>query len=145
MPANEVLIKDFKTADWSYYMTSAQTMGVNIVIWVHDPQDFDKRAEVTLVGGFATLAKGAGWNAHQFRTTQGGMFYYGEGTTGSGLTAGTQYLWSQFQADNIFGGWTIYRVTIEMGWEATGTFDQVFEIFAKFFLSHRFYFYIASP
>lgn len=119
----ELNTEDFKTAKWSYYMTSTQTMGANIVIWVHDPNDFDKRAEITLLG--SKVEKAAGWNAHEFTTADTGMFFYGEGTTGTALTAGTQYTWAQFQADVLFKTWTIYRISIEYGWEASGTFDQI--------------------
>jgi len=125
IPVNEMPITSFEEAQWSYYMTGTETMGVNIVIWIHDPTDFDKRAEVTQVGGVSGLDKAAGWNAHSFSPSTTQMFFYGEGTTGTGLTAGTQYTWEQFQADTIFDGWTIYRVSLEHGWEASGTFDQV--------------------
>jgi hypothetical protein len=53
------------------------------------------------------------------------MFFYGEGTSASALTAGTQYTWAQFQADILFKHWRIYRITKEYGWEASGTFDDV--------------------
>ena len=125
VPVNEKPVPDFSSAKWSYYMTGTETMGVNIVIWVHDPDDFDKRAEITQLGGHADLEKAAGWNAFEFSPATGGMFFYGEGTTGTGLTAGTQYTWSQFQTDAVFKEWVIYRVTIEYGWEASGTFDDV--------------------
>jgi hypothetical protein len=122
IPVNELPITQFTTAQWSYYMTGAETAGVNIVVWIHDPTAFEKRAEVTQVGG--SVAKAAGWNSQDFTTATTGMFYYGEGTTGSGLTAGTQYAWSQFQADTIFSTWTIYRISLEYGWEASGTLDD---------------------
>ena len=125
VPVNEKPVPDFSSAKWSYYMTGTETMGVNIVIWVHDPDDFDKRAEITQLGGHADLEKAAGWNAFEFSPATGGMFFYGEGTTGTGLTAGTQYTWSQFQTDAVFKEWVIYRATIEYGWEASGTFDDV--------------------
>ena len=125
IPVDDIPVTDFKTAKWSYYMTGTQTMGVNIVIWVHDHDDFDNRAEITQLGGHADLEKSAGWNAFEFTSATGGMFFYGEGTTGTGLTAGTQYTWAQFQADALFMNWTIYRITLEYGWEASGTFDYV--------------------
>lgn len=124
IPVNERLVSDFGSALWSYYMTNEETMGVNIVIWVHDPTDFDKRAEITQLGGVAELEKTAGWNAHEFGPTDTGMFFYGENTTGTGLVAGTQYTWAQFQADVLFSTWTIYRVSFEYGWEASGTFED---------------------
>ena len=125
VPVQDVRVPEFDTAKWSYYMTTTQTMGANIVIWVHDLTDYDKRAEITQLGGVAGLEKTSGWNAHEFDSTDAGMFYYGENTTGTALTAGTQYTWAQFQADVLFKTWTIYRISIEMGWEASGTFDHV--------------------
>ena len=126
IPVNEYPISHFTDAQWSYYMTATETMGVNIVFWVHDADDFDNRAEITQLGGHADLEKTSGWNAFEFTTTTGGMFYYGEGTTGTLLTAGTQYTWAQFQADKLFENWVIYRITFEYGWEASGTFDPAY-------------------
>lgn len=126
IPVNEMPLPEFDSAKWSYYMTNAETMGVNIVIWVHDPTDNDKRAEITQLGGHADLEKASGWNAFEFTKTTGGMFFYGEGTTGTGLTAGTQYSWYQFQQDDLFKNWTIYRITFEYGWEASGTFESAY-------------------
>jgi len=127
IPVNELPVTEFNTAKWSYLMTGTETMGVNIVIWVHDPDDFDKRAEITQLGGVAGLEKAAGWNAHEFDPTDAGMLFYGENTTGTGLSAGAanQYTWAQFQADALFSTWVIYRISIEYGWEASGTFDDV--------------------
>jgi len=122
IPTNELPITQFETAQWSYYMTGAESAGVNIVLWIHDPDDFSKRAEVTQVGG--SVAKAAGWNNQAFTTATTGMFYYGENTTGTALVAGTQYAWSQFQADTIFKNWVIYRTSLEYGWEASGTLDD---------------------
>ncbi len=123
IPVNELPVIQFDNAQWSYYMTGTESMGVNLVVWIHDPDDFDKRAEVTQIGGVAGLIKAAGWNAHNFDSTVTQMVYYGENTTDSGLTAGTQYTWDQFQSDTIFDGWTVYRISLEYGWEASGTFD----------------------
>jgi hypothetical protein len=125
VPVMELPVSEFNEALWSYYMTGAQTMGVNIVIWIHDPTDFSKRAEVTQSGNAAGLGKSAGWNSHNFNPATTQMIYYGENTTGSGLTAGTQYAWTSFQADAVFKNWTIYRISLEYGWEASGTFDNV--------------------
>jgi len=126
IPTNEYPVPLFQEAQWSYYMNATQTMGVNIVIWVHDPDDFDNRAEITQLGGHADLEKTSGWNAHEFTSATGGMFYYGEGTTGTNLTAGTQYTWAQFQADALFKDWLIYRISFEYGWEASGTFSAAY-------------------
>lgn len=125
IPVHEMPLPELTAAMWSYYMTGTQTMGVNIVIWVHDPTDFDKRAEITQVGGAAALEKAAGWNAHELDTSVTQMFFYGENTTGTDLTAGTQYTLAQFQADALFKDWVIYRITLEHGWEASGTFQKV--------------------
>ena len=125
VPVNEMLLTSFTEAQWSYYMTGTETMGVNIVIWAHDPTDLDKRAEISQVGGAAGLAKAAGWDDHTFDTTVTQMFFYGENTAASALTAGTQYTWDQFKADTMFKNWTIYRISLEHGWEAAGTFDPV--------------------
>ncbi|KKM19639.1 hypothetical protein LCGC14_1653590 [marine sediment metagenome] len=129
IPVFEQRVPDFNTAQWSYYLTNTETMGVNIVIWVHDPKDFDKRAEITQLGSTVTVT--AGWNAEQFTTATTGMFYYGENVTlpdgtATDLTAGTQYTWAQFQTDNVFSTWTIYRITLEYGWEASGTFEEAY-------------------
>ena len=39
IPIFEQRVPDFNTAQWSYYLTNTETMGVNIVIWVHDPEN----------------------------------------------------------------------------------------------------------
>jgi len=124
VPVNEMPVPDFNSAMWSYYLTGVETMGINIVIWIHNPNDFSKRAEVTQVGGASGLGKAAGWNAHVFNPATTQMFFYGENTTGTGLTAGTQYPWTSFQTDALFKYWSIYRISIEYGWEASGTFDD---------------------
>jgi len=124
VPVNELPVTALSSVLWSWYQTAAETMGVNIVIWVHDPADFDKRAEITQIGGVAGLDKAAGWNSHEFSSADAGMMFYGENTTGTGLTAGTQYTWAQFQADALFKTWMIYRISFEYGWDASGTFDD---------------------
>ena len=133
VPVNEVKITDFNSAQWSYWMTSTLSYGVNIVFWVHDPANFNKRAEITQLGSVSGLGKTAGWNSHIFNTATTQMFWYGEqwvsgsaaALTGSGLDAGTRYTWAQFQADALFLGWTIYRISIESGWQSSGTFYDV--------------------
>ena len=125
IPVAEVPVPDFSRAEWTYYLTGAQSMGIGIVIWVHDKADYGKRADISQVGGAAGLGKAAGWNSHVFNKDTTQMFFYGEDTTGTALTAGTQYSWSQFQADVLFKTWVIYRITLEYGWEASGTFDNV--------------------
>lgn len=124
IPANDLKVPDFTEALWTYYMTSTQTFGINIVIWVHDPDDNSKRAEITQRGNVSGLAKAAGWNSHilDIETTQ--FLYYGENVSGSGLTSGTLYTWTQFKEDVLFSNWRIYRVSLEYGWESSGTFDD---------------------
>jgi len=139
-PTLEQRIPDFNSAMWSYYMTAAQTMGVNIVVWVHDPTDYSKRAEITQRGNVAGLEKTLGWNSHTLDKTTDQFMWYGEdwsggsaaALTGSDLTSGSLYSWSDFQADTLFMGWTIYRISLEYGWEASGTFDYVWVVEAKF-------------
>ncbi|KKK60052.1 hypothetical protein LCGC14_3028210, partial [marine sediment metagenome] len=123
IPVNELPVQAFDAAKWSYYMTTADGYGVNMVIWVHDGEDPDKRAEITQQGDNAGLARGAGWNAHKWNIDTTQMFYFGENVPGTTqLTSGTQYKWSQFQADPLFKDWYIYRVSIEFGWRGSGTF-----------------------
>ncbi len=124
IPVSELPTTRLLTALWTYYQTNEEVYGVNMVIWLHDPTDNDKRVEVTQAPSGVTLEKGAGWNAHELDTTVTQFFYYGEGVSGSGLTAGTQYTWAQFQADVIFGHWTIYKISFEWGWYSTGVFED---------------------
>ena len=124
VPVNEMPVPDFNNAQWSYYMTAIETMGINIVIWIHDTNDLSKRAEVTQLANVAGLGKAAAWNAHKWNIDTTQMFFYGENTTDTGLTAGTNYKWTEFQTDALFKNWTIYRISIEYGWEASGTFDD---------------------
>ena len=125
IPTLELKVPDFNSAMWSYYMTAAQTFGVNIVIWAHDPNDFTKRAEITQRGQATGLGKALGWNSHTLSKSTSQFFFYGENTSASDLTAGTDYSWTQFQTDVMFSNWTIYRISLEYGWEASGTFDYV--------------------
>lgn len=126
IPVNEVDVTEFKSALWTYLLTNAETMGINMVIWIHDPNDNDKRAEVTQRGNVAGLAKAQGWNAHELDITTDQFFFYGENTTGTELTAGPDSLaaWEDYQADALFQHWTIYRISFEYGWEASGTFED---------------------
>ncbi len=124
VPVNEMPITDMDASKWSWYQTNAEVYGINIVIWLHDPSDFDKRCEVTQSGSASSLEHAAGWNAHEFPSGDAEFFYYGENTTGAGLTAGVNYTWAQFQADTIFKNWVVYRVSYEWGWYSTGTFED---------------------
>jgi len=126
IPINELPVPLFNTARWSYVMQSAQSMGVNMVIWVHDPYDHIKRAEITQLGSLVDRASGR--NAHELNQTTDQFFYYGEGVANTsvitGAGPGTLFGWDDFQADECFNTWTIYRISFEMGWEASGTFDH---------------------
>ncbi|KKL96343.1 hypothetical protein LCGC14_1845460, partial [marine sediment metagenome] len=116
IPVNELHTPDFNSALWTYYMTNAEVYGVNMVIWLHDPNNNDNRVEVTQAPSHAHLAKASGWDAHELNIETTQFFYFGEGVSGSGLSAGTQYKWSQFQVDPLFRTWTIYRISLEYGW-----------------------------
>uniref|UniRef100_A0A6M3J2H5 Uncharacterized protein n=1 Tax=viral metagenome TaxID=1070528 RepID=A0A6M3J2H5_9ZZZZ len=143
-PVNsDVLVSEFNetlTTQWKYYMTATQTMGVNIVIWVHDPNNLSKRAEITQIGGNSLLGKTAGWNSHKLLNTTTQFVWYGEdwsggsaaALSGSDLTSGTQYTWNQFRADKLFSNYVICRVSLESGWEASGTFQSVWVTNAMF-------------
>ena len=124
IPANELPPYSLETALWTYHLTNAEVFGVNMVIWMHDPTDNDKRVEITQAPSGVTLEKAQGWDGHELNIETVQFFYYGEGVSGSGLSAGTQYKWSQFQADPLFRTWTIYRISLEYGWYSTGTFDD---------------------
>ena len=124
VPVNELPTPQFLTALWSYFQTNAEVYGVNMVVWLHDPDDFDKRVEVTQAPSGVTLEKGAGWNAHELDRTVTQFFFFGENAGASDLTAGTQYTWDQFRADVLFKTWTVYRVTFEWGWYSTGVFED---------------------
>ena len=124
IPVNELPTPQFLTALWSYFQTNAEVYGVNMVVWLHDPNDADKRVEVTQAPSGVTLEKGAGWNAHELDRAVTQFFYYGENVSGSDLTAGTQYTWDQFRADILFSTWVLYRVTYEWGWYSTGVFED---------------------
>ncbi len=126
IPGDEVPLTDLSSALWSYFMSATEAAGVNMVIWVHDPADFDLRAEITQVPGKVDFA--AGWQAHELDTSVQQFFYYGEisGTPDTTPTAGTQYTLAQFQADSIFKTYTIYRISFEYGWIGSTTLDAAY-------------------
>jgi hypothetical protein len=126
IPVDEVFVSDFNSALWTWYQTATETMGLGMVVWVHDPNNLDNRAEITQLANVVGLDKSAGWNSHEFDKTVTQMFFYGENTTGTDLTAGTQYTWAQFQTDPLFRNWTIYRVSFDWGWESSGTFESAY-------------------
>ncbi len=114
IPVNELPVDHLAKAMWTYWMTNAESGGVNMVIWIHDPTDFSKRAEVTQLMGL--VSKDAGFNVETLDLTVTELFYYGENISGSGLTAGTNYTWKQFREDALFKDWDIYRITFDVGW-----------------------------
>ncbi|KKN03076.1 hypothetical protein LCGC14_1111320 [marine sediment metagenome] len=119
IPINEKPITWLQSVLWSYYMTEAESFGINMVIFIHDPTDFDKRAEMTQQADIGTLEKGAGWNAHELDVTTDQFYFYGENTTGTDLTsaAPNYYGLDDFQGDALFKDWTIYRITFDNGWQ----------------------------
>ena len=120
IPVNELHLTDFNSAMWSYYMTETETFGVNIVLWVHDPNDFDKRAEITQLG--SVVEKATGWDAHELNRDTVQFFFLGENTGDTSLSSGSDNLHSlnTFKSDSLFRGWTIYRTSFEYGWETGG-------------------------
>lgn len=124
IPVDELPVPDFKSALWTYRLTNAESCGVNMVVWVHDPADNDKRCEITQVMGLVDHADG--WNAHELDVSVSQFFFYGEGESGNTTctTEGTNYTWAQYQADAMFKSWTIYRISLEYGWIASSTLDD---------------------
>jgi len=104
---------------WTYWMSAAEEHGVSMGIWVHDPQDFSKRAEISQAPSHADLGKASGWNRHDLDSEVSQFFYYGENVANTSIIAAdgpTQYTWEQFQNDELFNGWTIYRISFCIGW-----------------------------
>lgn len=128
IPVNELPLPLLSTARWAYILQSAQTMGMNIVIWVHDPANPLIRAEITQLANVVGLTKTEGRNAHVLNQTTDQFFYYGEGIANTSLItgAGPDNLFGldDFQGDERFNSMTIYRISFGMGWEASGTFDH---------------------
>lgn len=126
-PVNEMHVPDFNSAVWTYHMKNAEVFGCHIDIWVHDPADTNKRAEIIQSGSTTGLGKAAGWNSHVLNTSTTQFFYYEDNGSGYGLTEGPAnlYSWAQFQADVVFSTWTIYKITLNMGWYSTGCFEDV--------------------
>lgn len=128
IPVNELPLTQLDSLYWSWYQTAAETMGLGCVIWIHDPTNFDNRAELTQLGNISGLDKSAGWNSHELVTTTDQFFYYGENTTGADLTAGppNYYGLDDFQADDTLGTWSIYRISFDWGWDASGTYESAY-------------------
>ena len=117
IPVNELPLVDLTSMLWTWYQTNAELVGIAPTLWVHDPTDNDKRAEISLDNVWADLEKAAGWNAHELSTSTDYLYYFGE-NTGATLSAGAEnkYGLDDFQADTAFSTWTIYRISLEFGY-----------------------------
>ncbi len=129
IPVNELPIPDFNSAQWSYWMTNAESVGVNISIWVHDPANTELRADITQsnnIGGTNPIDKAQYWNTHVLSTDLAQFAFYGEGESGNTVcvSEGTAYSWEQYQADPMFSTWTIYRIQIDWGYFNSGTLED---------------------
>ncbi len=130
IPVNEMPLTDLTvgTTMWSYFMTDTEIAGVGMVVWVHDPNDFDKRAEISMLAEVGHVELSAGWNAHELAAGND-CVWYGEntGTHGTTVTAGTAYNFSQFLADDVFSTYTIYRISFAYGFQTgNSVFDDVY-------------------
>lgn len=123
IPVNGLSVNQLAKAMWTYWMTNAESGGINIVIWLHDPTDFSKRVEVTQLMGL--VSKSAGFNKENLEIDTTELFFYGENTTGTDLTAGTNYTWKQFREDALFKDWVIYRITFDLGWLGASVQEDV--------------------
>lgn len=121
VPANEVPLTELASALWTWNNTEEEAQGVNMIIYIHDPTDNDKRAEMTQLADHSSLEKAAGWLAHELSTSTDYFYWYGKGGSGD-LTEGTPnyYGLDDFQADATFSSWTIYRIDFMWG-GATGS------------------------
>ncbi len=130
IPVNEMPLTDLEvgTTMWSWFQTSTQIAGVGMVIWVHDPTDFDKRAEISMLAEVGHVELSAGWNAHELAAGND-CVWYGEntGTHDTTVTAGSPYNFSQFLTDDVFSTYTIYRISHAHGFQTGGsTFDPAY-------------------
>ena len=46
IPTKELLLTNFLSASWSYYIDTAEVYGVNLVIWAHDPAEPKNRMPI---------------------------------------------------------------------------------------------------
>ena len=118
IPVNEMLISDLKSALWTWNNTEEEANGLGMVIYIHDPDDNDLRIEITQLAAHANIEKAAGWLAHELNVATDYFYWYGEdGPTPGGLTEGVPnyYGLDDFQADALFGRWTIYRIDFYWG------------------------------
>ncbi len=124
LPVNEMPLLDLQvgTTMWSWFQAATQLSGVGMVIWVHDPADFDKRAEITMLAETGHMELGAGWNAHELADGND-CIWYGENTGTHSVTAtqGAPYDFSKFLADDVFSKYTIYRLSWAHGFQTGGS------------------------
>ena len=129
IPLDEMPLPDLASALWSYYMNTGQTFGCQMSIWVHDPTDNDKRGDIIQLGNVAGLEKTSGWNAHELSLSTAQFFFYAEGESGNTVCttegAANLYTLAQFQSDPCFSTWTIYRISLNNGFENSGTFQPI--------------------
>ena len=130
IPVNEMPLTSLKTGStmWSWFQTATEIAGVGMVVWVHDPDDFDKRAEISMLTEVGHVELSAGWNAHELADGND-CVWYGEntGTHDTTVTAGTAYNFNQFLLDDVFSTYTIYRISFAYGFQTSGvTFDDVY-------------------
>ncbi len=120
---HELPVTSLSSCLYSWFQTNAEEFGLEMVIWMHDPTDFNKRAEATL--SYLDTEKGSGWDAHELASTNR-FIYYGEnvGSPDTCPSEATNYTWAQYQADSVFSTWTIYRISFANGYY---TGDGVFE------------------
>jgi len=127
VPVNEMPLVDLETGTtmWSWFQTATEIAGIGMVIWVHDPTDSDKRAEISMLTEVGHVELAAGWNAHELAAGND-CVWYGEntGTHDTTETAGTAYNFSQFLTDDVFSTYTIYRISFAYGFQ---TGDSVFD------------------
>jgi len=125
IPVNEMHLTDLDAAMWSWFQTDAEVYGLTMVIWCHDPTDFDKRAEITLEA--PNVEKAAGWNAHELASTDT-LIFYGENESGNTTctTEATPYTWANYQEDAMFSEWDIYRISFSWGFYNAGYFGYVY-------------------
>lgn len=130
VPVNEMPLPDLTvgTTMWSWFQTDTEIAGLGMVIWVHDPNDFDKRAEISMLAEVGHIELAAGWNAHELANGND-CIWYGEntGSHDTTVTAGSPYDFSKFLTDDVFSTYTIYRISFAHGFQTTNAdFDPVY-------------------
>ena len=129
IPVNEMLLPEFVSAQWSYLLFEAELQGCNLGLFIHDPDDPSRRAEVSQSGAAVLLGKAKGWNSHVLNfQTPAQIFYYAEPDPIPAITIasgpGTLSSMALFQSEPIFKTWTIFRISLNMGYYNAGTFEN---------------------